>query len=90
MILIECPSCGARNSQEFRYGGEYNPRPTAPMETIDAAWNDYIYMRDNKADVQKEWWYHRAGCGCWFLAERHTKTNEVIRTYLWQASEEAQ
>lgn len=83
--MLECPNCGQRNSQEFRYGGEYNPRPKAPMETGDADWADYIYMRDNKLGVQREWWYHRAGCGRWFMAERHTKTNEVIRTYEWQA-----
>jgi len=48
------------------------------------AWSDYIYMRDNKLGVQTEWWYHRSGCGAWFLAERHTKTNIVTNTYLWQ------
>ena len=30
--------------------------------------------------VQREWWYHRAGCGLWFVAERDTRTNEVART----------
>jgi sarcosine oxidase, subunit delta len=86
MILLECPNCGLRNAQEFRFGGEYNPRPKAPMETSDVDWTDYIYMANNKVGVQKEWWYHRAGCGRWFLAERHTKTNEVMRTFLWQAT----
>jgi sarcosine oxidase subunit delta len=88
MILLDCPNCGPRNSQEFRYGGEYKPRPKAPLETIDAAWNDYIYMRDNKAGIQKEWWYHRAGCGYWFLAERHTKSNKILKTFLWPDKEE--
>ena len=87
MILLECPNCGSRNSQEFRFGGEYNPRPKAPLAAADSDWTDYIFMRDNKVGVQKEWWYHRAGCGLWFLAERHTKTNEVLRTYVWQAAE---
>jgi sarcosine oxidase delta subunit len=41
-------------------------------------------MRDNKLGWQKEWWYHRHGCGRWFLAERHTKDNTILRTYLWQ------
>ena len=82
MVIIECPNCGPRNAQEFRYGGEYNPRPAATVS--DEEWVDYLFMRDNKAGVQKEWWYHRAGCQLWFLAERHTKTNVVSRTYLWQ------
>jgi sarcosine oxidase delta subunit len=41
-------------------------------------------MRDNKMGMQKEWWYHRSGCQLWFLAERHTKSNEFEKTYLWQ------
>lgn len=84
MILLDCPNCGPRNVQEFRYGGEYNPRPKDPLNVPDAQWTDYVYMRDNKLGVQKEWWYHRSGCGLWFLAERHTKSNEVLDTHLWQ------
>ena len=37
-----------------------------------------MYFRDNVAGVQREWWQHRAGCGEWFLAERDTRTNEVL------------
>ena len=85
MITISCPNCGPRNSQEFRYGGEYNPRPKQPLAVADGDWADYVYMRDNVMGAQTEWWYHRAGCELWFLAERHTKTNEVARTYLWQS-----
>lgn len=84
MIQIECPNCGTRNSLEFRYGGEYNLRPKQPMAATEEEWVDYVFFRDNKLGVQKEWWYHRAGCQLWFLAERHTGTNEVLRTYLWQ------
>jgi sarcosine oxidase subunit delta len=88
MILLECPNCGQRNVQEFRYGGEYNPRPKRPLETSDVEWADYVHMRANKWGVQKEWWYHRAGCQLWFLAERHTRSNEVMKTYLWQPAPE--
>jgi len=40
---------------------------------------DYVYFRENVAGVQREWWYHRIGCGLWFVAERDTRTNEVLR-----------
>jgi sarcosine oxidase delta subunit len=40
-------------------------------------------MQQNRLGIQKEWWYHRAGCGLWFLAERDTRNNEVMRTYAW-------
>ncbi|MDX1616174.1 MAG: sarcosine oxidase subunit delta [Candidatus Promineifilaceae bacterium] len=86
MILIDCPNCGPRNAQEFRYGGEYNPRPKQAMAIEEDAWTDYVYMRDNRLGVQQEWWYHRAGCQLWFLAERHTKSNEVHKTYRWSAT----
>ena len=32
--------------------------------------------------MQREWWYHRFGCETWFLAERDTRTNEVLKTEL--------
>ena len=83
MLILDCPNCGARNAQEFRYGGEYNPRPPEPDAADDAAWSSYLYMRHNRLGVQKEWWYHRAGCGLWFLAERDTGSDKVSRTYFW-------
>lgn len=84
MLLLTCPNCGPRNVQEYRYGGAYNPRPQNLDDAGDAAWTDYLYMRENPLGEQKEWWYHRAGCGLWFIAERHTKSHEVLRTYRWQ------
>lgn len=84
MILVDCPHCGQRNSSEFRYGGEYNPRPVDPMAQTDAEWADYVYMQNNKLGIQKEWWYHRLGCQSWFVAERHTGTNDVQKTWLWE------
>lgn len=84
MIRINCPNCGLRNAGEFRFGGEYNPRPNSPLDCDAAEWTDYVFMRRNKRDVQKEWWFHRNGCGVWFLAERHTGTNEIMTTYRWR------
>jgi sarcosine oxidase subunit delta len=43
---------------------------------------DYVYFRDNVAGVQREWWYHRTGCQTWFVAERDTRTNDVLRTLI--------
>jgi sarcosine oxidase subunit alpha len=84
MLLLNCPHCGPRNVSEFRHGGEVNPRPSDPALVDDRAWADYLYMRRNELGLQTEWWYHRQGCGRWFLAERHTLTNVVQRTWLWQ------
>ncbi|MFO7663373.1 MAG: sarcosine oxidase subunit delta [Chloroflexota bacterium] len=90
MIHIECPHCGLRNSSEFRYGGEYNPRLPQPLTVSNPEWTDYIYFRDNKLGEQIEWWYHSNGCGTWFLAERHTKSNKVLKTYLWSKQAEGE
>lgn len=84
MLLLECPNCGQRNVIEFRYGGEVNPRPKDPTRLPDDEWAAFLYLRHNVAGQQTEWWYHRVGCGLWFLAERDTVTNRVSRTYVWQ------
>jgi heterotetrameric sarcosine oxidase delta subunit len=77
-FLLRCPHCGERDVNEFRYQGEVTRRP-GPDPTLREL-TDYVYFRDNVAGVQREWWYHRTGCGLWFLAERDTRTNEVLRT----------
>lgn len=87
MVILTCPNCGDRNVSEYRYGGEYNPRPANPLDTDDVAWADYIFMKANKLGIQKEWWYHTFGCGTWFLAERQTYSNSVEKTYFWTPSE---
>ncbi len=81
MILLPCPNCGERNVSEFRFGGEVAVRPLE-AESSPVAWADYLYMRNNVLGVQREWWYHSA-CGSWFIAERHTKTQEIQSTYFW-------
>ena len=82
MILLSCPNCGPRNVSEFRFGGEVSQRPKGE-DISRAEWTEYIYMRDNKLGMQREWWYHRQGCKRWFIAERHTQTHEVEASYFW-------
>jgi sarcosine oxidase subunit delta len=77
-FLLPCPNCGPRRVDEFSYGGELQQRPAAAVTA--AAWGQYLYGRRNVAGLQTEWWYHRLGCGRWFLAERDTLTNRVQRT----------
>jgi heterotetrameric sarcosine oxidase delta subunit len=78
-FLLRCPHCGPRDVYEFRWGGEQSSRP-APGSP-PAAWAEYLYLRRNEAGVQREWWYHRAGCRRWFLAVRDTRSNEVRETF---------
>ena len=84
MLILCCPNGGARNVSEFRFGGENSPRPALPMEASEAEWAEYLYLRANTMGPQVEWWYHQAGCGLWFLAERDRALNEVVRTFIWE------
>ena len=65
--------------EEFRCAGEVTRRPKQKPSLRELT--TYIYFRDNVAGVHREWWYHRAGCGQWFLAERDTRTNEVVSRF---------
>ena len=75
-FLLPCPNCGPRPVDEYAYSGEVTRRPTGEPTLRDLA--EYVYFRDNVAGPQQEWWQHRVGCGEWFLAERDTRTNEVL------------
>lgn len=81
MIQIPCPYCGLRNSNEFASTGEVKERPEAATATREA-WRDYLYNHTNPEGLVTEGWYHRAGCRKFFIAERHTQTNEVTSTRL--------
>ena len=74
-FLITCPLCGPRDAYEFRFGGEdKGPRPD--QESLGPeAWCDYVHMADSRFGAQKEWWYHRKGCGSWFTIYRDTVKN---------------
>ena len=76
MMLLPCPSCGARNVSEFRYVGEAKTRPD-PNSTDPAHWRRYLYFHSNPLGWAKETWYHGAGCRRYFTIERHTASNQV-------------
>jgi sarcosine oxidase subunit delta len=49
------------------------PQADAP----DAAFHDYVYLRDNPAGPCRELWFHAAGCHSWLVVERDTRTHEI-------------
>lgn len=80
MLRIECPCCGVRDEQEFRFGGpSHVERPH--MSVSDAEWADYLFNRDNPKGIHFERWYHRYGCGRWFNVARHTVSHEILAVY---------
>lgn len=81
-FLLPCPNCGPRDVEEFRCAGEVTVRPKSAPSLRELT--SYIYVRDNVAGVHREWWFHRSGCEIWFVAERDTRTNEVVKTEIPQ------
>ena len=84
-FLLACPHCGPRPVDEYAYFGEVTTRPAGSPSLRELT--EYVYFRDNVAGVQREWWQHRSGCGEWFLAERDTRTNEVLEVVAADAEE---
>ena len=77
MMLIPCPWCGPRSQVEFTYGGDAPLRRPA-ADAPEAAWAEYVYLRDNPCGPHDELWYHGAGCRSWFKVRRDTRTHEIL------------
>jgi sarcosine oxidase subunit delta len=78
MKVMTCPLNGPRNISEFAFGGEVLDLP--PPDCDEATWIDYVYLQNNTAGVVREWWYHTPTAD-WFIAERDTLTDEILKTY---------
>ena len=79
MKILNCPLNGPRNISEFVWGGEVKEMPDAGR-CHDRDWADYVFIENNVAGVVREWWCH-VPTSFWFIAERNTVTEEIIRTY---------
>lgn len=75
-MRIKCPICGERDRREFYYQGAALARPDPAAG--DAAWDDYVHLRDNPAGVTRDLWHHSSGCSAWIVVERNTVTHEVL------------
>lgn len=78
MKLMNCPLNGWRNIGEFVFGGEVTEMPAPGASTGE--WADYVFMENNTAGVVREWWMH-APSTYWFIAERDTVRDVVLKTY---------
>ena len=79
MKIMHCPLNGPRNISEFTYGGEVETHPD-PHLCSPAEWADFVLLENNTRGVVREWWFH-APTAFWFIAERDTVTDEIVRTY---------
>ena len=76
---MNCPLNGPRNISEFVCFGEVTDMPN-PNEVSDDEWADFMWLSNNTAGVVREWWCHVA-TAYWFIAERNTVTDEILKTY---------
>ena len=82
MLMIRCPWCGDRAELEFRHAGEAHlTRPADPAAVDDAAWAEFLVVRDNARGWVRERWRHLHGCGRFFNALRHSRTDRFAATY---------
>jgi sarcosine oxidase, subunit delta len=77
MKVMNCPLNGPRNIDEFVCGGAVKSRP-APGDSA-ANWARFAYLEANHAGAVFEWWLH-VPSGYWFIAERDTRGDEILRT----------
>jgi len=78
MKILNCPLNGPRNISEFVWGGEVKAMPEPGAS--DREWGAYVFLENNSAGVVREWWCH-VPTSFWFIAERNTVTDEIVRTY---------
>lgn len=81
MKLMTCPINGTRCISEFAYGGELRAAPAVTVS--DQRWAEYLFHRSGAAGIKQEWWCHLPS-NTWFIAERDTAKDHILRTYLYQ------
>ena len=79
MKVMTCPLNGPRNISEFICFGEVTEMPD-PTAASDREWAEHVWFSNGTAGVVREWWMHLA-TGYWFIAERDTVSDEILRTY---------
>ena len=79
MKIMPCPFNGPRNITEFAYFGPVRRMPDAESAT-DEEWAEYLFVAPNPAGLIREWWCHTP-TNTFFIAERDTVTDEILRTY---------
>ncbi|MFV0359619.1 sarcosine oxidase subunit delta [Tropicimonas sp.] len=77
-MRLTCPLCGERDLREFTPRGSavFADRPGPEASPED--WNAYLHLRDNPEGPTRELWWHGAGCGCWLIVARDTRTHEIF------------
>ncbi len=77
MLIINCPTCGPRSVEEFRFGGAAPHVPDWIVGESDRNL-DYAWNLDNVSGPQVERWFHDSGCRRWSTVTRDTSTDTIV------------
>ncbi|TVS00845.1 MAG: sarcosine oxidase subunit delta [Rhodobacteraceae bacterium] len=83
-MIINHPLLGPCDAQEFVYKGDLRliDRPDGMAESAEAAFLDYLYLRENPAGAHRELWFHEQGDRSWLVVTRNTVTHEILKVEL--------
>ena len=76
-MRIACPICGPRDRREFYYQGAAAALERPQPDAGEAAWDEYLHLRENPSGALEELWSHDAGCGAWLKVVRNVSSHEV-------------
>ncbi len=83
-MIINHPLLGPRDAAEFVYLGDAGliDRPDWQADDAAQAFHDYMYLRDNRAGLHRELWFHEQGDRSWLVVTRNTVTHEITNVEL--------
>ena len=83
-MIIDHPLLGPRDAAEFTVKGDAAliDRPDGLADGAEAAFHDYLHLRDNPAGTHRELWYHEQGDRSWLVVTRDTLTHAVLKVEL--------
>jgi sarcosine oxidase subunit delta len=83
-MLIPHPLLGLRDASEFTYLGDASllDRPDPSQDGAEAAFCDYVFLRDNPAGVHRELWFHEQGDRSWLVVTRNPVTHDILAAEL--------
>ncbi len=84
VMRLTCPQCGERDRREFTYLGAAKLLDRPKGDAGQAAFHDYVHIRDNPAGPLRELWQHEFGCRAWLVVTRNTVTHEISAVALAQ------
>ena len=81
-MRLTCPHCGERDIRDFTYKGAALALDRPAEDAGEAAWDDYVHLRENPAGETRDLWYHESGCSALLVVTRNTVTHAVSKCEL--------